>query len=435
MRIALVNPPVENRYIHNIDEPLNLEYLAAQVCNKHDVLIIDSFSNRLTVDETIKLLNNMKVDVVGISLVFTGAYKTTLAICEGIKGINTEVVTVLGGNTATFMSENLVSFPYVDIISRGEGDLSFPILIDALEKNSLLEEVPGITFVKDGNIVSTKQLPLVENLDILPFPARELLPFNDSYPKAILSSRGCAYGCIYCSTAAFWSNSFRKRSIENIMSEINLIIEKYGATYFSFADDCFTLIPKRAIEISKRIKGLNKELTWGCTGRIETMSEELIRCFSESGCKSIFFGIESGSTKVLKSLKRNYTPEQVYEVYRVCIKYNIRPYFSFIVGLPDETLEDVKLTFRLISRLEGVENGVHMLTPFPSTPIAVNPDEFGLTLKEHGIENLDINSRSYVRTRNFETDEIEELFQKAVGYSFKALRKSKSINQILSEKE
>lgn len=433
MKTVLVNPPLSHRYVHSIDEPLGILYLAAALRDKHEVYIVDSFSNMLTAEETVDILAELDPDVLGISMTFTGAYKTTLEIAACAKEINPAIVTVLGGNTATFLAPALSELPYIDYIVRGEGDLSFPALINALSSGEKNENIPGLSFSRHQKTVHNPGAPLVKDLDTLPFPARELLPLKEKYPRSILSSRGCAYGCIYCSSAAFWNKSFRMRSIDNIIAEIKVLNEDKDLQYFSFADDCLTLVPQRAAEIAKRIGELKLQCTWGCTGRIETMSQELVRDLADTGCKGIFFGIESGSERVLKKLGRRYTPEDVYEVYTSCIRHGINPYFSFIIGLPFEEEDDLNLTYRLIQKLEGVENGVHILTPLPGTPIYNEADRYGLKITRHEIDSLDINSRSLIATNSFTNEYINEAYRKAVGYSFKALRSARTINKILKQ--
>lgn len=423
MRIALINPPVESRYVHSIDEPLGILYLAAQLKDKHDVLIIDSFSHNLTVEETVDICLEFDVDIVGVSTVFSTSYKTSQEICQKVKKASPAVITVLGGNTATFMAQELVLFPFIDYVVRGESDISFPELVDILSSDGNVAQVKGITYSRDAHVISNANQPIVKELDSLPFPARELLPGAEMYPKSILSTRGCAYGCIYCSTAAFWGKGFRMRGVDNIIKEIESLASEGALTYFSFADDCFTLVPKRAMEICKRIREMDLGVEWSCTGRIETINDELLKSLRGAGCISIFFGIESGSERILKELNRRYTRDEVIKVYNLCIENDIKPYFSFIVGLPSETTQDVEETYKLINMLRGVENGIHILTPFPGTPMVENPLKYGLDILPHSVEELDLNTKSFIRTSELEPQEIESLFRKAIGYSFKSLKK------------
>ncbi|TJX12835.1 B12-binding domain-containing radical SAM protein [Tissierella creatinini] len=423
MKIALINPPVESRYVHSIDEPLGILYLAAHLRDKHDLLIIDSFSHNLTVEETLDICLDFDVDIVGISTVFSTSYKTSKEICEKVKYERPSTITILGGNTATFMAEELVKLPFIDYVVRGESDISFPILVDVLSGGGDVSQLKGITYKRDNQVLNNENQPLVKDLDSLPFPARDLLPNSGQYPKSILSTRGCAYGCIYCSTSAFWGKGFRMRSVDNIIEEIEALVSEGNLTYFSFADDCFTLVPQRAIEICTRIGEMGFDLEWSCTGRIETISDQLLKSLRGAGCKSIFFGIESGSERILKELNRKYTRNEVIRVYNLCIENGIKPYFSFIVGLPYETIEDVEETYNLINMLRGVENGIHILTPFPGTPMVENSAKYGLDILPHSIEELDLNTRSFIKTSELNPEEIESLFRKAIGYSFKSLKR------------
>ncbi|HEY3489170.1 MAG TPA: radical SAM protein [Candidatus Deferrimicrobiaceae bacterium] len=424
MKVLLVNPPVARRYVHGIDEPLGLEYLAASIGDRHPVEILDSFARRFDVRETVDRLVAAEAGLVGIGMVFTGAWRTALQICAGIKAIRPETITVLGGNTATFLADRLLERPEVDVVVRGEGDVTFPRLVDALAAGEAIEGIPGITCRKDGKPFSTGNAPLVADLDALPFPARDRLPLAELYPRSILGARGCAYGCPYCSSSAFWRRSFRVRSVENILAEIrSLLRREEKLSYFSFADDCFTLVPGRAEQICDALERAEVGALWGCTGRIETMSEKLIGRLHRAGCRHMFFGVESGSDSVLAGLGRRYSARDVFEVYRLCLRAGIRPFFSFIVGLPNETESDLEQTFALIRRLEGVESGIHMLTPFPGTPIGNRPSAYGLRVIPHDVEDLDINTRSFLSTELLSNGRIVEAFRRALGYSLRSGRR------------
>jgi len=433
VKVVLVNPPLSQRYVHSIDEPLGLLYLAAAIRGRHEVYIVDGLSNLLSAAETAAIVSELDPDLVGISLVFTGASQTSLEIAEMLKADKPGLISVLGGNTATFLADTLAAREYVDFVVRGEGELTFPQLLDALVNGKDPAEVRGISYFCGDKVVHTPDRGLIDDLDKLLFPARDLLPLAQKYPHSLLSSRGCAYGCIYCSSAAFWKKSFRMRSVDNIIAEIEALQKTEELKYFSFADDCLTLLPRRAREIARRIGALKLDCTWGCTGRIETLSEELVRELGAAGCRGMFFGVESGSERVLKRLGRRYKPENVYEIYLLCLRYGIRPYFSFMVGLPFETPDDLVLTYRLIERLEGVESGVHILTPLPGTPIFNEAAKYGLKIAGHNTAELDINNYSLADTEHLSREFINEAYRKAVGYSLKALRKTATINRIQGE--
>lgn len=432
MKIALIAPPLKHLYLPQMDEPLHLAYLGAQLTNDHDLSLIDGLGQSLDTRQIMDRLASMAPDLVGISLTFTGAYAGVLDLCRAIRSDLPGTVTVLGGNTATFRADELAGMDIVDVVVRGEGDLTFPALARAIEQRTPLSQVSGISFLHQGKLIHTPDRPLVRDLDTLPFPARHLLPEETPYLKTVLTARGCPYGCAYCSAAAFWNRRYRKRSVDNIMAEIEAMDLNCEDSFF-FQDDCFTLNRDRVTEICRRLEQLQSGVFWGCTGRIETVDARLLETLSRAGCKAMFFGVESGSPKVLKTLGRRYTPDDVKAVYTHCIQNGIRPKFSFIVGLPGETKEDIDKTYDLIRQLEGVECGSHMLTPFPGTPITEAPDTFGIRIHEHGIQDLDINTACYLNTDCLGTEEIEEAYRTAIGYGMKTLRRTRALNRILAQ--
>lgn len=435
MRIVLVNPPLKRRYVAMVDEPLHIEYLAAQVAGEHEVILLDSLGLQWTVQETAARLIEQEPDVVGVSMTFTTAYSSARAICSAIKQARPQCTTILGGNTATFMANELALLPEVDLVVRGEADISFPAAIAALQAKASWHSIQGIAFAEEGRVMRPADAPLVPDLDVLPLPARDLLPYGDQYARSVLTARGCAYGCAYCSASAFWCRRYRARSEDSVLPEIVALVEQHGVTHFSFSDDCFTLSPERALGLCSRLIQTFEGLTWNCTGRIETITPELLETMSRAGCRAIFFGVESGSERILHKLRRRYGPEDVERVYRQCILNDIRPYFSFIIGLPFEDRRDLDQTYALIQKLEGVESGVHMQTPFPGTPIAADPEAYGLEILPHTVEDLELNTGCFVNTGFLTAAEIEEAFRNAVGYSMAANRRTRAIHRIRREKQ
>lgn len=422
MRLTLVNPPVSRRYVSAVDEPLGLEYLAAACRDLVEVNILDAFGLHLDVAQCVDVIKELRPDVLGVSLVFAAALRPTLELLRAVRQRLPGLTTVLGGNTATFLAARLCLDPVVDYVVRGEGDAAFPALLRALESGRPPGDIPGLAFARHGVAALTPPAALIEDLDALPFPAREVLPFPERYTRSVLSARGCSYGCIYCSATAFWQRRTRMRGVASILDEIATMVDM-GNRYFSFSDDCFTIRPQRALEVCAGLRSMSDDLAWSCTGRIETITPELLEAMASTGCRMIFFGVESGSGRILSRLKRRYDPERVREVYAMCLAHGILPSFSFIVGLPFEDAEDRQATRNLIASLEGVESGVHILTPFPGTPIADRPEDFGLTIKPHDVGDLDINTHSLVETHLATGAETMEAFYDATGTALAALRR------------
>ncbi|MCB9650924.1 MAG: B12-binding domain-containing radical SAM protein [Deltaproteobacteria bacterium] len=434
MKIALVAPPIKSRYVQGLDEPLGLEYLAAVVEHAHDVCIIDAFNQRLTVEDTIMLLEEYEPDVVGLGLVMTGAHDPTLEICRAVKARFPRAVTVLGGHTAMFVADDLVVREEVDCIVWAEGEPTFVDLVEHIERGRDWRAIQGIIYSDGAKVVRTEKRSNIEDLNAHPLPARHLLPGIEDYMLSVLRSRGCAYYCPYCSVAAFWGGRMnRRRSDESVLAELAHISEHYPRDTVAFADDTFTVPPKQVLELCAKIGGANLGLTWSCTGRVETITPELLDGMRAAGCTDMFFGIESGSDKVLRRLGRRYDANRVLEIYEMCLLADIRPRFSFIFGLPDEDWDAVQDTWRLIERLEGVSVGVHILTPLPGTDIGTDPESFGIKVTtEHGVGDLDINSDVMIENGFLSKEQIREAYRRGAGLAVRAGRRSVAVKRILA---
>ena len=434
MRIALIGPPIKSRYVQGMDEPLGLEYLAAVLQQDHDVGIIDSFNQRLTVEDTIELLEMFQPDVVGVSLVMTGAHDPTLDILRAAKARWPLVKTALGGHTAMFVADSLVRRPEVDCVVWGEGEMSFKELVERWERDEPWGDVQGIVHFDGSDVVRTPKRATIADLNAHPFPARHLLPGIEDYMLSVLRSRGCAYYCAYCSVTAFWGGrSNRRRDDENVLAEMAHIKECYPRQVFAFADDTFTVPPRHVIALCEKMRQANIGLEWSCTGRMETISPELLQAMRRAGCTDMFFGIESGSTKVLRRLGRRYDADQVYATYRLCVETDIRPRFSFIFGLPDEDWEAVQDTWRLIDRLQGVSIGVHILTPLPGTDIGERPESFGITVTPTAVGDLDINSDVLVENGFLTKDQIRDAYRRGAGIAARSGRRVAALERIREE--
>ncbi len=398
-----------------MDDPLGLLYLAAAARDRHEILLLDAYSFRMEPEKVVSLLAELKPDAVGVSMIFSGTYAASLEILRGIRAVCPEIHTFVGGNTATFLATRLCALPEVDYVMRGESDISFPLFLDALAQNGDLRAVPGLTFLaKDGTQVDTPAPPPAD-LDALPFPARDLLPFTEKYTRSFLSARGCSYGCIYCSASAFWERKVRFRSDTSLLQEIDSQRDFLFDHFFSINDDCFTLNPHRALRIAHGIRDLDLHCQWGCTGRLERITPALLKELRDCGCIDIFFGVESGSPRILERLGRQYTPDKVMEVYHCCMDLGMAPAFSFIVGLPGEGREELEETYRLLDKLRGVSVGLHLLTPLPGTAIAEHPEQFGITLSGHDPGTLDINRGIHLHTDRLSSQEIQEAYREGVG--------------------
>jgi anaerobic magnesium-protoporphyrin IX monomethyl ester cyclase len=276
----------------------------------------------------------------------------------------------------------LISF---DIVVKGEGEQTIVEILQAFKDRSSFDPIPGIVYRKETftdnskkeSLISTPDRPFEKNLDILPFPARELLP-NKSYIRhgkkksgysitTVMSTRGCPYQCEFCSNVVF-GGSYRERSPQNVVDEIEEALE-FGYDRISFADDVFTLNRERVMRICDEIKHRNLHFAWECLGRVDSMDYETAKTMKDAGCARIYFGIESGSDVILQIMKKNISAEQARKAVEVIHQAGIQVGAFFILFYPGDTDDTVLETLHFIDSLPLDYLGLTMPYPLPGTAL------------------------------------------------------------------
>jgi anaerobic magnesium-protoporphyrin IX monomethyl ester cyclase len=378
MKVCLVNPPlVTRRGLYYV--PLGLSYLAA-VLREHgyDVCILDS---QLQKREDI-LKSAGRADVVGITSMacnFPGA----VALARDIRKISPSAKIVMGGNFTTFTDvETLQENPCIDFVVRHEGEATFLEVLNALSKKGGFENlspVRGITYREGDTIKRNPEKAFIDNLDSIPFPARDLLDaqryYNEGGMPQIISSRGCPHQCIFCSTSSMWGHRTRLRSSGNIVDEIEQLSQQYTFEELNFADDTFTLIRKHVIGICEEMRERGLDISWGCNVRADTLNEKLIQIMKKAGCGAFFLGVESGNQKTLDFMRKKITISQIKRAVKLSKKHSIKTALSCILGFPNETYEDVQNTIDFMISLKGDSYLFNFLLVFPGTELYRQQDE------------------------------------------------------------
>ena len=368
MKFSFINPsPIEelSDRIAGVASwpPLGLLYMATILRDKGmDVSILDQPAKGYTIEDTVRWVKKENPDFLGFSGYSMSGRTAALTSMEVRKDLP-DLPIVMGSLYATFNAERVLrKYPSVDIVARGEGEETVVDLVDTLTKGDSLKEVQGITFRQGDTIVSTPDRPLLEDLDALPFPDRSLL--DEEYhseigganiaPKkftSVVSSRGCVHGCRFCSCNAFCRGRWRARSVDDTLEELHYIASE-GYKQFIFIDDCFTLNPKRATEICRRMREEKLDFEWICEGRVDSYSYEMLREIARAGCKIIYFGIESANQRILDYYEKTITPEQSVRAVETARKAGIDLVMgTFIVGAPDESREEIQDTLDFAKKL------------------------------------------------------------------------------------
>ena len=348
---------------------------------EHECVMFDQANPETPTAVIIDQIRTQRPQLVGLSFLSTTSYPYAKVLARQIRAADSHVRLAFGGVFATLNAERVkVQCPEVDFVCRGDGE---QLILDLLERLDDPGEVPGITWTKDGQTVRNPDRMLDRNLDQWPFPDRESLPldFVESMPldvPAVLSmerfttmqtSRGCPWPCIFCDIPIFNEGKWRARSPQHVVNEFkHLQALGYGAVYF--VDDHFLLQPKRIAAICKGINEAGVTIQWGCEGRVDSTAQHLFPPMASAHCRTLMFGIESGSQKVLDRLKKEQTLEQVESAVNNAKQAGIEIVHGFfVVGCPDEAVSDMRATFDFAAKLRLDTFGFNRLCVYRGTPL------------------------------------------------------------------
>jgi radical SAM superfamily enzyme YgiQ (UPF0313 family) len=389
------------------------------------VVVLDANAEDLTEAESIIRCVESDADLIGITAI-TNTMPIVIRIAQGIKDKSNKTV-VVGGPHVTFTAEETLSnWPCIDIVVRGEGEITTAELVRTYTRGGDLADVQGITYRRNGQVQSTPDRSMVKKLDMLPQPARDLFPLKlykpscilDSRPvgeqyASIISSRGCVNRCLFCSSSHFWTR-FRTRSTDNLIEEINLLIDKYDVNRIDFLDDVFTWDPERLTSICQYLRSLNKPVRWTCYARADRMSDELAKEMKNAGCFAVQFGIESGNQEILDRIRKNVTISQIETAVACAQKNNLKVMGDFMVGLPGDTPETVLETLHFAIRLKLNLAFFSITTPFPGTELHDNFADKSTYSRMEVFEAYSLHGTSQYRNENMNAEKIRELYHKCV---------------------
>jgi len=288
-----------------------------------------------------------------------------------IKKTDKKIKIIVGGIHPTIMYNQLLkNFP-IDCIIVGEGELTIKELIPALLKNKKLDKIKGLAFKTRGRILRTENRELIQNLNTLPFPSHDIFMNPKRIRICLLSSRGCPNQCSFCCLHALSKRRYRERSYLNVVEEIEQTISKFPQIKeVEFSDDTFTLNEKKVIDFCKEIVKRKIKLSFVCSARIKPASEKLFFWMGKAGFREVRFGVESGSRKILKSIHKNITPEEIIETFKIASKFPKVKFVKFLmVGFPGENEETIRETIKLTKKL----NTIIPMDFFYATPLWVYP--------------------------------------------------------------
>jgi len=384
VKIALVNPPtLKGVFQHQLYLPLGLAYLAAVLEDDgHEVTVIDCPALEVDHEKLRAELASFEPMVVGITSM-TPTIQSALLSARVTKEACPDAIVVLGGPHATFTDKQvLTQEAAVDIVVRGEGEPTLLELARHVSNPKVLHKVDGITFRNNRRIVRTPNRPFIQKLDELPRPAYKYFPLEKYrlFGRGILpiiTSRGCPFQCSFCVAARIFGKTFRARSPKNVVDELEWLRDVHGADAFTFYDDTFTLDKRRIFKICEEIKNREIGLPWDCQTRVDQVSKEILVKMREANCQQVFFGVESGSQKILDAVKKGTSIEQNEKAIRWAKDAGLFVAVSVIIGYPCETTDTLKQTIDFIRKTEPDDVYLCVATPYPGTELRSLVEDMG----------------------------------------------------------
>ncbi len=401
--VLLISPPFKGL----LREPMGLYYLAGVLNTDGISTALMDFNIELpTRSDFHRYVHNIKPRIVGVTS-YTFNFSVAKKIIEEVKSIEPGIVTVMGGVHASSMPEKVLrENPALDFIVVGEGEYTLLELCKRVLNGEPVERINGLALRKDDEIAVNPPRELVKDLDELPIPDRDLLPFK-KYPLALIqTSRGCPYNCIFCHINRFYGKKTRLRDPKRVVEECHHVIKRYGTERFFFFGDSFTFQSDWVEEFCDEITRRGLKIIWGCETRVDNVSLPLLRKMHKAGCIEIQYGIDYGDESVLKRLGKEISLECISDAVNWAKKANLFTGGFFIFNVPGEDEGTMENTFNLIQRVPVDAIEVNLLTPYPGTPLWSDPGRYGMkiinydfdyyTTKKYVMENVEFPRKRFV---------------------------------------
>ena len=412
MKIYLLNPPYFPHFgrgarwqdtgrAGTLYYPVWLSYAAAILDPDHELRFVDAPAWNWSRNDVLRDIEEFCPEL----LVFDSSFpslKNDLEVATEIKAKFPSIITVLVGPPASLYSERILKSGGVDISARWEYDFTLKELADVLREDGDITDILGISYVKDGTIYHNPDRPFStsEMLDTVPFVApiyKKYLNVNDYFlgqslnPEVqIFTGRGCPNNCTFCAwPQTLTGKCYRVRSISSVLDEVEWIEKNMEVNEVFFEDDTFTINKNRVIEFCQGYLERGLSIAWACNARANTLDLDTMKLMKKANCRLLIAGFESGSEEILRTIKKGITLEQIREYSKNAKKAGLMVHGDFIVGLPGETKETIKMTRDLINEIRPDILQIAVASPFPGTEFYDWCRENGYLLTDNPDEYLD----------------------------------------------
>lgn len=437
--------------------PLGLASLAAFMIEKgYTTKILEPVLMDLTIDDCMNEIRRLQPRVIGVSSL-TSTYAKGVDIVKRVRAENPDKIIIMGGHhVSLFTTHVFENCPEVDLLVRGEGEMTLLELMQFFKKHKFnraavladkkgLNAIDGIILKDKSGVVMTKPRELIKDINILPFPARHLLPIDKCIPLPIeykrlpvvhmMVSRGCPFNCTYCSTHAAFGYRVRMRSPDKVMEEIHHVVDKYGARQISFWDDLLTVNKSWLLDLCNRIRESKLDIVWNCYAHINTIDDDMLKAMKTAGCFCIWYGIEAGDETLLKNINKMTKLDNIRRVVKLTKANGIEVRGLFMVGLPGETPELAQKTINFAKELDCDYAQFAVTTPHIGTQLYEDAKRFGTLTVD--FSKFTQQSAVFVPHGYKDAKQVEAMCKKAYrdfymrpSYMVKCLTKIRSVDDV-----
>ena len=362
------------RYIQRANQkyffPLGIAYVSASLKRQCDTVYCLNLNTHLGLleNEIQAAIQKYDIDVLATGAIST-YFKQVRQIVRIAKGFKSDIFTMIGGGVVTATPEVVMNgIPEADIGMIAEGEFTICELDSALRGKKDFNDIKGIIYRDSfGNLIKTPERPDIEALDSLPFPDYDGFEFHreDVQELTICTSRSCPFHCSFCFHTC--GNKYRSRSMDSIFSEIDWLIEKYGIHELGILDELFSINIPRVKEFCERIKPYH--LNWSCQMRVDRINLEILNIMRDSGCKALSLGIESADNRILKSMQKHTTIEQVEFALEMCQQAKIYAFGNLLVGDKEDDLDSFQRDYEWYLSHPDIDLGFNKTMILPGSPL------------------------------------------------------------------
>lgn len=365
MKIGLIFPNKDrkDKTIH-----LGLGYIAAYARTIHTEVEFSILDTRVASKKEYHEFFRERFDLIGITILSPVLYEAK-TIIDQIFGNRPESIICLGGPYVTTIKDEIFTYLNANYAIYGEGEVTFSDLLLYLKGKIDIQSIKGLIYKSiSGEIILNPPRDQISDINQLPAPAYDLFKMNRYPVHRIVTSRGCPYACSFCNSSSIWQNRWRARSPENIVDEIEYVIKEYRNKTFSFNDNSFNINMERVEKFCDLILERKVKILWSTPVRVEKITPELAKKMKKAGCYNVGIGIESANNKVLASMGKQITIEEITQGIEIFTSAGIEVLGQFVIGSPDDNLDSVKesLLYAKKSHLDFVM--FYSILPYKGTP-------------------------------------------------------------------